>query len=260
MKNIKHLLLLCSLVLLVQCVKAQNPSHGILYTDLDPDIKLIENYQDTLGLDLNQDGASDVLLYFKHFGSIASRFGAYKTSNCNWEIAYCEGVDSLSVPHPNIPTFGWSSIEGLMDPESTGFRYGVRFHDGSAYYYGWLKVICRYNQTTALNEITIDKIAFCTIPNYPLVWGQTILNTDIEESEFSSMVFVHPNPTMGLVTVTGKSLRQVEVANVMGQHLLTATSEGDELTINISNLPAGIYFVNITDGEGRKCVRKLVKE
>ena len=82
---------------------------------------------------------------------------------------------------------------------------------------------------------------------------------DFEEQE-NMVSKVYPNPTMGLVTVTGKSLRQVEVANVMGQHLLTATSEGDELTINISNLPAGIYFVNITDGEGRKCVRKLVKE
>ena len=28
----------------------------------------------------------------------------------------------------------------------------------------------------------------------------------------------------------------------------------------LKSLPAGIYFVTITDAEGRKCVRKVVKE
>ena len=32
------------------------------------------------------------------------------------------------------------------------------------------------------------------------------------------------------------------------------------MQIDIANLPTGIYFVNITDSEGRKCVRKVVKE
>jgi hypothetical protein len=50
------------------------------------------------------------------------------------------------------------------------------------------------------------------------------------------------------------------VFNTLGQSVATAKGEGERLTVDISNLPAGIYFVNITDGEGRKCVKKVVKE
>lgn len=88
----------------------------------------------------------------------------------------------------------------------------------------------------------------------------TINSAGVPEPMALEGVQVHPNPTTGLVTVTGRSLRQVELSNVMGQHLLTAKSEGDELTLDIGSLPAGIYFVTITDEEGRKCVRKVVKE
>lgn len=260
MKNIKHYLSLYLLALLFQCAKAQNPYPTILYTDFNPDIKMVENYEDTVGLDIDQDGTSDVLVYFKHFGSVASRYGALKTTNSKWEIADCRGVDSISVPHPNVPTFGWSSIEGLMDPESHNYRYGIRFHDGVVYYYGWIKVVCEYNQATAHNEITIDKLAYCTIPNYPLLWGQTSINNSIEENEAFAFASLHPNPASGLVTITGKNLKQAEAVNILGQRVATAQGKGETLQVDITKLPAGVYFVNIIDAEGRKCVRKVVKE
>ncbi|MBR5082589.1 MAG: T9SS type A sorting domain-containing protein [Bacteroidales bacterium] len=37
-------------------------------------------------------------------------------------------------------------------------------------------------------------------------------------------------------------------------------SEGNKLNIDIAVLPAGIYFVSVTDKEGRKSVQKVVKE
>ena len=260
MKNAQQYLVLFSLALICQCVKAQSPYPGILYSDFNPDIKLIENYQDTLGLDFNHDGASDVLVYFKHFGSIASRYGAFNTSNSDWGITSCEGIEGLSVPLPNIPSSGWGSFEGLMTPDSPNNRYGIRYNDGAAYYYGWFKMSCHYNHDSGLNEINIDKIAFCTVPDYPLLWGQTSLNTDVDESESTDFATIHPNPTTGLVTITGKDLKQAEVLNMLGQRVANATGEGERITIDISSLPTGIYFVNVTDKEGRKCVRKVVKE
>jgi hypothetical protein len=63
-----------------------------------------------------------------------------------------------------------------------------------------------------------------------------------------------------MVTITGLNLRQAEVVNTLGQRVAAVKGEGNQLSVNISNLPAGIYFVNVTDEEGRKCVRKVVKE
>ena len=81
----------------------------------------------------------------------------------------------------------------------------------------------------------------------------------VEGSE-ADEVLLYPNPTTGRVTVTCKDLKQAEVFNTLGQRVATATGEGEQLTVDISNLPAGVYFVNVTDGEGRKCVKKVVKE
>lgn len=82
---------------------------------------------------------------------------------------------------------------------------------------------------------------------------------DIEERE-NLLCTIHPNPTNGMVTVAGTNLHQAVVVNSHGQRVATAQGGGEQLTVDISGLPAGIYFVNITDNEGRKCVRKVVKE
>jgi hypothetical protein len=71
---------------------------------------------------------------------------------------------------------------------------------------------------------------------------------------------LYPNPAAGFVTITGKDLKQAQVINALGQCVATVKGEGEQLTLDISNLPAGVYFVNITDGEGRKSVKKVVKE
>ena len=89
-----------------------------------------------------------------------------------------------------------------------------------------------------------------TIPDYAIE----------EQTETIDFVTLHPNPTNGQVTITGKDLRTAKVINALGQCVATVKGDGEQLTLDISDLPAGIYFVNITDGEGRKCVRKVVKE
>ena len=81
-----------------------------------------------------------------------------------------------------------------------------------------------------------------------------------EQSTNQDFCTRHPNPTNGQVTITGKDLKTAEVFNTLGQHVAIAQGEGERMTVDISALPAGVYFVNITDKDGRKCVRKVVKE
>ena len=71
---------------------------------------------------------------------------------------------------------------------------------------------------------------------------------------------VHPNPTNGLVSITGQDLKTAEVFNALGQRMATAKGNDEQMTIDLNGLPAGVYFVNVTDKEGRMCVRKIVKE
>ena len=84
---------------------------------------------------------------------------------------------------------------------------------------------------------------------------------DVEEHPTEhAFATICPNPTNSTFTVTGKNLKSAEVLNALGQRVATAKGKGETLQIDIANLPAGVYFVNITDEEGRKCVRKVVKE
>lgn len=73
-------------------------------------------------------------------------------------------------------------------------------------------------------------------------------------------VSIYPNPSSGLVTITGENLRQAEVLNMLGQKVLGVQGKGNELHIDMASLPAGFYFVNITDEEGQKCIKKVVKD
>ena len=129
---------------------------------------------------------------------------------------------------------------------------------GGDYYYAWVKTDGGWINSRAY--ACVEEFAYCSIPNYPLRWGQTTMTSIEEDNETDNFVTIHPNPTTGLVTITGENLRQAEVFNMLGQKVLSVQGEGNELCVNLATLPAGIYFVNVTDCEGRKCVRKLVKE
>lgn len=139
-------------------------------------------------------------------------------------------------------------------------KEAMRLQLGDDRYYGW------WNGTVVWGQngnpiLTLRESCYCTIPNYPLHWGQTSFDwVDIEENESTACANVYPNPTTGNVTVTGKDLKQAEVLNTLGQRVATAVGEGETLQVDLSGLPAGVYFVNVTDSEGRKCTRKVVKE
>ena len=92
------------------------------------------------------------------------------------------------------------------------------------------------------------------------VFGDYYVGIQENEAMPEEMALLYPNPTTGLVQVFGQGLKQAEVTNALGQRVVTAKGEGDQMTIDIAHLPTGLYFVSITDEQGRKCVRKVVKE
>ena len=93
------------------------------------------------------------------------------------------------------------------------------------------------------------------------LWPVTAFETiGTRDSKKDNGITISPNPTTGLIIVTGKNLKQVEVLNTLGQRVAKVQGQGETLQIDIAKLPAGVYFVNVMDEEGRKCVRKVVKE
>jgi hypothetical protein len=82
--------------------------------------------------------------------------------------------------------------------------------------------------------------------------------TGLNEAE--STLTIAPNPTEGTVTIAQMDFKEVVIYNIVGQSVIKRKAEGERMTVDLMDLPAGLYFVNVFDQNGGCCVRKLVKQ
>ncbi len=69
---------------------------------------------------------------------------------------------------------------------------------------------------------------------------------------------VYPNPTNGLVTISGQTQGNITLKNMNGQELMTIDLE-QASSFDISNLESGLYFVVYTNGNKSSLI-KLIKQ
>ncbi|MBR7021919.1 MAG: T9SS type A sorting domain-containing protein, partial [Bacteroidales bacterium] len=157
----------------------------IIYRDFEPDSILI--YWQKLGpmwIDLDADNEFDDLLMEMHAGGYFC-IPEFVTGS-NIKICIAEPYSILSeVEEENWETYiGWN---GLCIPCAND-HYGFRIQNEGDYYYGWFETYNR--EIHAKNEKRVvhwgfDRTAYCTIPNYPLRWGQIYLDSiGMEGSEW----------------------------------------------------------------------------
>lgn len=258
MKKIRLIMMFAAFLASSEVIAQQSE---IIYRDFDPDSILIYWHKyGPVWIDLDADGESDDLKMKMDVGGYICTPELY-TADSNTMICIAEPGRILSEVGEEewIHNFLWNAGDhpGCHD------QYGFRIKCENGYRYGWFET---YNKVIPDGDgkqtahFGFDRTAYCTIPNYPLAWGQTSMTSIGENEEAPSFATLHPNPTTGLVAITGANLKAAEVHNILGQRVATAIGRGEQLQINLSSLPAGVYLVNVTDSEGRKCVRKVVKE
>ena len=226
----------------------------IIYNDYDPDSILVISDEGFMLIDLDGEGVPDIKMSY-YTESPGAVFPSIESCYPDSIMVCATGQDSTLSEIEE-----WSSNLGF-EIVLTNHHYGFRIKNNDGYYYGWFETYLEWvgKSDRRVLHWGFDRTAFCTIPDYPLQWGQTEL-VGIEEAASNVFPTIHPNPTTGLVAITGDNLRQAEVLNMLGQKVLSTQAGGNELQIDLAALPAGVYFVNVTDSEGRKCVRKVVKE
>ena len=273
----KKLFLIITTLVLSSIVHAQQGE--IIYREFDPPLGLVQDVYgpaQILELDFDGDGVTDHRFYgeddrWHEFDVMEVSLNGWETRLVNLDENDPYTFDENDTLIPNAPN-GWRRGPNFAyyyfpNLNANGIyheTWGMHIVIDDKNYYGWYHGYGMegrdYSGGPYLYKIYIDKIAFCTIPDYPLCYGQTGLTDGIEENKATSFVTLYPNPATGLVTLKGQDLKSAEVFNTLGQCVATIKGEGEQLKVNISSLPAGVYFVNITDGEGRKCVKKVVKE
>ena len=71
-------------------------------------------------------------------------------------------------------------------------------------------------------------------------------------------VLVYPNPSTDFVTICAQGLQRVEILDITGKKLITASATHDELSLDLRQLVPGIYFVTAVTEHGNT-IQKLVK-
>ena len=239
---------LTSIFAFFACLLGHAQENRIIYVDFEPDSCMyVPSSTCDFWIDLNNDGDADIHMN-RYWTSIAMFFDIHSLKD-NLSLCSAEENDTLM------------QIQNWRDKLSFAERHecwGYRFEDEGNYYYGWFRTYTVKQGDD--KRWCFDKYAYCTIPDYPLRWGQTELNTSVDEN--SEGVFaVYPNPAKQSVTLIGQQIAEARLYSVTGQLVATKQGEGTEsLTMDISGLPSGLYFVAVISRDGRKCVKKVVKE
>ena len=168
----KLLIILTVLFMVTINLKAQEAP--ILYTDFEPDTcKLITaNHESDFLFDIDHDGIVDMTLFgYTQHGAVLVRINM---SN-GYEI--CCSNENTVLSADTISWIGSDDLSNGFPLDSYRKRFGFRKTVNEQYYYGWMEIYWDGIFYSEGKMIYVDRIAFCTIPDYPLRWGQTSLNS-----------------------------------------------------------------------------------
>jgi photosystem II stability/assembly factor-like uncharacterized protein len=89
--------------------------------------------------------------------------------------------------------------------------------------------------------------------------------SDLSVAQSSTITFdligLSPNPTDGIITIHAANIEHVTVENLLGERVLeVANPRTSEFTLDLTKLPAGIYFARLEMASGVVEMRKIVKE
>lgn len=265
MKN--HIFVLLALLAFLPFSRSFVQAQEIICTEFNPALNLNNDsanfWQQQITLDFDNDSIIDVRFHFK----VVYHYHVLMMEPLNdWKVRRVDFLNNDTVVSnaPDIYAYNWWFADHELNP-TDGENYcetmGAYKNVDGKNYYAWFHLSGGehyINDDFPRITLTIDRMAFCTIPDYPLVWGQTaILGVD-ENEDVNFKLF--PNPTNDILTLCGTDLQQVEVYDITGRRMLSKSVSEDEASLDMRELASGLYFVRVTCNDGKQNVRKVVKE
>ena len=75
----------------------------------------------------------------------------------------------------------------------------------------------------------------------------TVTVSSVNDSEAEQQVY--PNPTTGMVTVKAAGMSRLTVLNALGQVVMDAEAESDEVSLDLSSYQVGLYLIRVETAE-----------
>ena len=268
----------------------------VVYTDMNPDILLncsgnnlcSEEYS----LDLNDDGISDFILATNKLSNSCGRctangilvigpvYSAEISATAQSWIADTVGGYALNTLIDS--SLGWTNDSHILAKASRdcvpcvrgnyfvdvpprgpwsnifGKYLALKTQVGTDFYYGWIKLGVGIN--ISFVTITIMEYAYNSLPNQPILAGQTSV-TGITENISASSISLYPNPATNYLTITlqgDNKKAEVTIMDITGKIFYSTTeNETQELKINTKDFAEGVYLVQVKS-EDFMATKKLV--
>ena len=118
-------------------------------------------------------------------------------------------------------------------------------------------------ETTYTEELTDESIlTFCVVASYEDGESDPVCITTEENilgiEEANGKVSVYPNPVNSTLYINGNTEYSYVLYNGMGQEMVSGNARGSQ-SINVSEMPKGIYFLRLTTGT-QVTIQKVVVE
>ncbi len=233
----------------------------IIYTDI-PDATPNATYP----LDLNNDSIVDFLIQFDLVDKVMcypQNNNAYSGNFVGGEhlpwalsasISICDTLETW-YDFNNPGTMGWGTSIGYWAGETNKYL-ALKLIEGTNTYYGW----ARLDLPATSTSFTIKDYAYQSTPNACIQSGQTILG--INDNSKKNIFSIIPNPFISSTTIqTIGNLKHatLTIYNSYGQALKQVKNiSGQTVSLSRDNLPSGLYFIRLTEGNKIIASEKLI--
>ncbi len=173
-------------------------------------------------------------------------------------------VDSIKISVNPLPQVNYyiNSITGLtvgfLNLSTCADTYLWNFGDGDT-----LSTINPTHTYLQPGNYIITLIACNSYGCDTIVYSLYINNTGLTEHQASPSFSLYPNPTTSLFNISFNEEQKnstIKILNVLGEITFQSTINSKQTTIDISALPQGIYFVEITTADKQVMRSKVIKE
>ncbi len=222
----------------------------IIYTDFEPDSIISPIEWDSSGgspIDINFDGEND-FVFEKSFSS--SQLHHTLRIFTDWKLK----ATSENNPKPMTEYSNWTNELEMLGFDN--FYYIALRHwiKDVGFCYGWF----RYEYYG--DSIVINDMAYCTIPNYPLKFGQRSFTDDVAEIDgVNSQYELYPNPVDDRLVLKFSDdfkCEYIMIYSIDGR--MIKLQDADFENIDVSTLERGMYLIRIRTEEGKDFVEKIV--
>lgn len=218
---------------------------------VDPPQIGLETYSNVTANPLNGNAVKDTLVN-SIYVSIPLQFNTVIDStlllNQSWQTSgshslkngmYGGGLDSDTV---------WGLWDSLAD-----YYLGLKLLQSGQTHYGWVRL--RVDVTQSYASVIVKDYAYNSIPNQPILAGQTIA-TVITENSFASSINIFPNPATDHLTIASPNTNEkveITITDINGKTIpipiaignSTTATQTQKVEVNLKDFAEGIYIVRI---------------